>query len=100
MTQTNINDFDLLNALGSGSYSTVFRACQKVIIFTWCLDFTHIFNIFFYFKKTKEYYAVKRVAIQNLSKSSTENLLREIKLLKTLKHKYIVEMIDFRWDDK
>lgn len=51
-------------------------------------------------QKTKEQYAVKRVAIQNLSKTSTDNLLREIKLLKTLKHKYIVEMIDFRWDDK
>lgn len=40
------------------------------------------------------------MAKANLSKSSTDNLLREIKLLKTLKHKHIVEMIDFRWDEK
>lgn len=51
-------------------------------------------------KETKLSFAIKCVAKANLSKSSTDNLLREIKLLKTLKHKHIVEMIDFRWDEK
>lgn len=44
--------------------------------------------------------AVKTVTKAGLSTSATDNLLREIKLLKTLKHKYIVEMVDFMWDDK
>lgn len=52
------------------------------------------------FQETKKSFAIKCVAKVNLSKTSTDNLIREIKLLKTLKHKYIVEMIDFRWDDK
>lgn len=40
------------------------------------------------------------MAKKNLSKSSTDNLLLEIKLLKTLNHRHIVEMFDFRWDDE
>lgn len=54
----------------------------------------------FHLQQSKLYFAIKCVAKANLSPSSTENLLREIKLLKTLKHKYIVEMTDFRWDEK
>lgn len=74
-----ITDYDLLNALGSGSFSTVYRARHK---------------------RSGNCVAVKTVAKAGLSRSSTDNLLLEIKLLKTLRHKYIVEMIDFMWDDK
>lgn len=74
-----ITDYDLLNALGSGSYSTVYRARHKT---------------------SRDCVAVKSVAKAGLSKSSTDNLMLEIKLLKTLRHKYIVEMVDFMWDDK
>lgn len=79
MARQEITDYDILNALGSGSYSTVYRARHK---------------------RTREVVAVKTVAMSSLSKSSTDNLLREIRMLKTLKHKYIVEMFDFMWDDK
>lgn len=51
-------------------------------------------------QETAKYFAIKCVAKANLSTSATDNLLREIKLLKTLKHKHIVEMTDFRWDEK
>lgn len=54
----------------------------------------------FDFQVTNRSYAVKCVAKVNLSKTSTDNLIREIKLLKTLKHKHIVEMVDFMWDEK
>lgn len=79
MARQEITDYEILNALGSGSYSTVYRARNK---------------------STSDMVAVKTVAMSSLSKSSTDNLLQEIKLLKTLKHKYIVEMLDFMWDDK
>lgn len=45
-------------------------------------------------------FAIKTVTKKNLSENSTNNLLKEIELLKTLKHKHIVEMIDFQWDRK
>lgn len=35
-----------------------------------------------------------------LSKSSIDNIITEIKLLKILKHEHVVEMRDFFWDDK
>ncbi|XP_055323910.1 serine/threonine-protein kinase ULK3 [Sitodiplosis mosellana] len=79
MSMPKLNDYELLEIIGSGSYSVVHRAKHK---------------------ETKLSFAIKCVAKANLSKSSTDNLLREIKLLKTLKHKHIVEMIDFRWDEK
>ena len=39
--------------------------------------------------------AVKCITKSNLNKASTENLLTEIELLKTLKHKHIVNLQDF-----
>lgn len=111
MSMPKINDYDLLEIIGTGSYSTVHRARNKVSLF---FAHTHTPNtqdtihlIFLYncylapsAQETKNYYAIKCVAKANLSKMSTDNLIREIKLLKTLKHKHIVEMIDFRWDEK
>lgn len=57
-------------------------------------------SVFVILQDTKQFFAIKCVAKSSLSQSATDNLLREIKLLKTLKHKYIVEMTDFRWDEK
>ena len=36
----------------------------------------------------------------NLSKSGRDNLITEIGLLKKLKHRFIVDLVDFHWDDK
>lgn len=52
------------------------------------------------FKCTKDYVAVKCVEKSILSKTATDNLITEIRLLKTLNHKHIVEMKEFLWDDK
>lgn len=101
MSQPNISDFELLNVLGSGSYSTVYRARNKVINHD--MDSKALNNncINSQIPQTSnQYVAIKSVSQKRLTASSTENLLREIKLLKTLRHRYIVEMFDFRWDNQ
>ena len=40
--------------------------------------------------------AIKCVSKSSLNKASTENLLTEIELLKSLKHEHIVELKDFQ----
>ena len=43
----------------------------------------------------REVVAIKCVSRSSLNKVSSENLLREIELLKKLKHEHIVELKDF-----
>lgn len=50
--------------------------------------------------KIKKPVAIKCILKGTLSGSAVDNIITEIKLLKTLKHDHIVEMIDFLWDDK
>ena len=45
-------------------------------------------------------FCLQVICKQNLSKSGRDNLVTEIALLKKLKHKFIVDLIDFHWDDK
>ena len=51
-----------------------------------------------YFLQTgvREVVAIKCVEKSSLNKASTENLLTEIKLLKTLNHEHIVQLKDFQ----
>lgn len=48
---------------------------------------------------SREVVAIKCVDKGSLSKSAVDNLVTEIKLLNVLKHKHIVEMRDFFWDE-
>ncbi|CAH1796451.1 unnamed protein product [Owenia fusiformis] len=75
-----LSGFVFTEKLGSGTYATVYKAYRK--------------------DGQREVVAVKCVEKSSLNKISTENLLTEIKLLKTLKHRHIVELKDFQWDDK
>ncbi|XP_071488467.1 serine/threonine-protein kinase ULK3-like [Diadema antillarum] len=70
--------FVFTEKLGRGTYATVYKAYRK--------------------GQQREVVAVKCVLKKSLNKISTENLLQEIELLKTLKHEYIVELKDFQWD--
>ncbi|XP_067619445.1 serine/threonine-protein kinase ULK3 isoform X2 [Eurosta solidaginis] len=79
MTLPRITDFELLEKLGVGSYSTVYKARHK---------------------KEGSYHAIKIVEMATLSSSSRENLITEIRLLRSLNHKYIVTLEDFFWDEK
>ena len=36
----------------------------------------------------------------NLSRKGRDNLVTEIGILKKLKHRFIVDLVDFHWDDK
>ena len=44
--------------------------------------------------------AVKVVLKSRLSQAGRDNLVTEIALLKKLKHRFIVSLVDFHWDDR
>ncbi|XP_056881371.1 serine/threonine-protein kinase ULK3 isoform X6 [Takifugu flavidus] len=71
-------DFLLTERLGSGTYATVYKAYRK--------------------GDSREVVAVKVVAKKTLNKASTENLLTEIEILKSIRHPHIVQLKDFQWD--
>lgn len=74
-----INEYEFQEKLGAGSYANVFKAIKK---------------------DTKEKVAIKTLKKSSLSKISIDNVITEISLLKRLKHKHIVQMKDFLWDEK
>ncbi len=47
-------------------------------------------------KNPSEICAIKCIKKAGLNKGSTENLLREIKILKQIKHEHIVQLKDFQ----
>lgn len=65
--------------LGKGSYATVYKAYRNV--------------------EQREVVAIKCVLKSSLTKSSVENLITEISILKKVKHAHIVEFKDFQWDN-
>lgn len=77
-----IDGFVVFEKVGSGSYASVYKAYTKVgarnIVAIKCIDKSGIKH----------------------SGSAVDNLISEIRLLKTLTHPHIVKMIDFTWDDK
>ncbi|XP_015608023.1 serine/threonine-protein kinase ULK3 isoform X2 [Cephus cinctus] len=79
MSLPSVSDYSILEKIGSGSYATVYKAFKK--------------------NGSKEVVAIKCVDKSTLSKSAIDNLITEINLLKILKHRHIVEMRDFFWDD-
>ncbi|NXH99825.1 ULK3 kinase, partial [Pachycephala philippinensis] len=75
-----LDDFILTERLGSGTYATVYKAYRK--------------------RNTREVVAVKCVNKRSLNRTSVENLLTEIEILKTVRHPNIVELKDFQWDSE
>ncbi|XP_064292983.1 serine/threonine-protein kinase ULK3 [Plodia interpunctella] len=77
-----IEGYVVTERLGSGSYSTVYKAYTKVgartTVAIKCIDKSRIKH----------------------SGSAVDNLVTEIRLLKTLTHPHIVHMKEFTWDDK
>ncbi|CAL1526109.1 unnamed protein product, partial [Lymnaea stagnalis] len=73
-----LNLYVFTEKLGSGTYATVYKAYRK--------------------SGEREVVAIKCVLKSSLNRASTENLLTEIELLKTLKHEHIVTLKDFLWD--
>ncbi|XP_060808327.1 serine/threonine-protein kinase ULK3 [Amyelois transitella] len=77
-----IDGYIVTERLGTGSYSTVYKAYTKVgartTVAIKCIDKSRIKH----------------------SGSAVDNLVTEIRLLKTLTHPHIVHMKEFTWDDK
>jgi serine/threonine protein kinase len=75
-----ISDYELLQQIGSGTYSIVHKAINK---------------------RTRELCAIKVMQRKKFVKSNNiDNLIKEISILKSLEHKYIVKMYDFSWDSE
>uniref|UniRef100_A0A3B3Q8C3 Serine/threonine-protein kinase ULK3 n=1 Tax=Paramormyrops kingsleyae TaxID=1676925 RepID=A0A3B3Q8C3_9TELE len=68
--------FILTEKLGSGTYATVYKGDNREAV------------------------AVKVVSKKSLNKTSMENLLTEIEILKTVRHPHIVQLKDFQWDSE
>jgi NIMA (never in mitosis gene a)-related kinase len=64
------SDFKLLNCLGSGSYSKVYKV-QRI--------------------QDGKFYAMKKVYIEKLNKKEQQNALNEIRILASLSHPHIVQ---------
>ncbi|KAH8417066.1 hypothetical protein KR222_002566 [Zaprionus bogoriensis] len=79
MSLPRITDYEILEKLGVGSYASVYKALHK---------------------KQRTYHAIKYVEMSSLSDGARDNLITEIRLLRDLKHRYIVTLQDFFWDDK
>ncbi|XP_048480003.1 serine/threonine-protein kinase ULK3 [Plutella xylostella] len=77
-----IEGYVVTEKLGSGSYSTVYKAYTKVgarsVVAIKCVDKSRLKH----------------------SSSAVDNLITEIRLLKTLQHPHIVQMKEFSWDDR
>ncbi|XP_014209923.1 serine/threonine-protein kinase ULK3 [Copidosoma floridanum] len=79
-TLPSVEGYLLLEKIGAGSFSTVYRAFKR--------------------DDKRDIVAIKCVDKTGLSKSTQDNLITEINLLKILKHDHIVEMRDFFWDER
>jgi len=75
-----LNGYIIGNMLGRGTQGTVYKAYTK--------------------SEPKRAVAIKCIFKNKLNKTARENIITEISLLKKLKHRFIVELIDFHWDDK
>jgi serine/threonine-protein kinase ULK/ATG1 len=73
-----MKDHILTEALGSGTYATVYKAVHK--------------------GQQKQVVAVKCIRRSCLTSSSMANLLTEIKVMKQLQHEHIVKLEEFEWD--
>ncbi|CAL1261944.1 unnamed protein product [Larinioides sclopetarius] len=71
--------FIFTEKLGKGSYATVYKAYRT--------------------GDTREVVAIKCVLKSTMTKSSVENIITEISILKKVKHPNIVELKDFQWDN-
>ncbi|OWR44994.1 serine/threonine-protein kinase ULK3 [Danaus plexippus plexippus] len=82
MSFPKIEGYVVTEKLGSGSYSTVYKAYTKVgarsVVAVKCVDKSRVKH----------------------SGAAIDNLITEIRLLKTLRHPHIVHMKEFTWDAK
>jgi NIMA (never in mitosis gene a)-related kinase 1/4/5 len=66
---SNIDSFTILNKLGTGSYSEVWKVTRK---------------------SDNQTYALKKVLLENLSQKERENALNEVRILASIQHENII----------
>jgi serine/threonine protein kinase len=93
-----LRDFQFEKKLGSGTYATVYKATNKVFLHSQKPNtyFQNMPSGFFKQYNKDEVFAIKCIRRSSLNEISTENLLREIEILKSIKHEYIVQLKDFQ----
>lgn len=69
---TKIGDYKLIEVLGEGTYSTVYKAINT---------------------QTKEIHALKLIKIQKFDPKEIENILNEVRILASVKHPNIISYI-------
>jgi NIMA (never in mitosis gene a)-related kinase len=74
-----MNDFDLLQKLGEGSYSTVYKVKRK---------------------SDKCLYALKKVRIGSLKEKERINALTEVRILASVKHESVISYKQAFFDDE
>jgi NIMA (never in mitosis gene a)-related kinase len=74
-----MNDFDLLEKLGEGSYSTVYKVKRK---------------------SDKCNYALKKVRIGSLKEKERINALTEVRILASVKHESVISYKQAFFDDE
>ncbi|CAF0850771.1 unnamed protein product [Rotaria sordida] len=86
----NLTGYAFGEKLGAGSYGTVYKARQITTSQSRPSSAACARPSFF---------AIKCINRKNLTKTTQDLLINEIKLLKHIKHENIVEMYDFQWDE-
>lgn len=108
MATPHVEGYVIVEKIGAGSYSNVYKAFKKVWLWFqhWfsffkiqlVIDLSCVFN--FIQDGCREAVAIKVVEKKRLSKSAEDNIVTEISLLKKLKHPHIVNMKDFLYDGR
>lgn len=73
-----MNDFQILNKLGEGAYSTVFKVRRLV---------------------DGNMYALKKVKLLNLSEKEKQNALNEVRILASVKSSFVVSYKEAFFDE-
>ena len=73
-----MNDFQIINKLGEGAYSTVFKVKRNI---------------------DKKIYALKKVKILNLSEKEKENALNEVRILASVKSNFVISYKEAFYDE-
>ena len=79
LTQTTLNDFDIIKTIGKGSFSIVYLVKRK-------LD--------------SKVYALKSVFIEKLPKNQQDNSVNEVRILASVHHQNVISYKEAFWDDK
>ena len=74
-----MENFEIINKLGDGSYSTVYRVKRKI---------------------DNEIYALKKVKLMNLSEKEKLNSLNEVRILASIKSNFVISYKEAFFDEK